>query len=440
MQRCTIDGPSQEEGGQDEVVSGSSQFGLKSVEVCCITMEENEPIPVHFIASVKVDVPFLRFFTNKGGKVKEKIEKETKTELFVPLPHEVKKGSCLVVKGKSQREVDDAVGQVQHVLQEVAASCSLEYSHFISLPLAVHPTLVEKVNSFQKFVLSSLTKLRKHEITATENGDEVEKNSDVVKVIPINFEAEDIERKINFMGKVGVSETEINGTSSHAIEQDMGPRIVENDGEVTEEQMNDDTDLEKDNTGLLSKMGCGIEESIFIKPATLHLTVLMLKLWNKERVAAAAEVLQGATSKLLGFLESRPLAVHLRGVECMRGSPAKAHVLYAKVEETDQENRLAQACKIIINEFLEAGLVLEKDKHQELKLHVTLMNTSHRKRKRGKRFGKRIPFDARQILATYGSEDWGEYKIVAVHLSQRFVYGEDGYYHYCASIQLPPLS
>lgn len=36
----------------------------------------------------------------------------------------------------------------------------------------------------------------------------------------------------------------------------------------------------------------GIEKSIFIKPQTFHLTVLMLKLWNKERVKAATEVLQ----------------------------------------------------------------------------------------------------------------------------------------------------
>lgn len=36
----------------------------------------------------------------------------------------------------------------------------------------------------------------------------------------------------------------------------------------------------------------GIEKSIFIKPKTFHLTVLMLKLWNKDRVHAATEVLQ----------------------------------------------------------------------------------------------------------------------------------------------------
>ncbi|KAL6526475.1 hypothetical protein OROGR_015565 [Orobanche gracilis] len=36
----------------------------------------------------------------------------------------------------------------------------------------------------------------------------------------------------------------------------------------------------------------GIEKSIFIKPKTFHLTVLMLKLWNEDRVKVAAEILQ----------------------------------------------------------------------------------------------------------------------------------------------------
>lgn len=34
----------------------------------------------------------------------------------------------------------------------------------------------------------------------------------------------------------------------------------------------------------------GIDKSIFIKPKTFHLTVLMLKLWNKERVDTALRI------------------------------------------------------------------------------------------------------------------------------------------------------
>lgn len=36
----------------------------------------------------------------------------------------------------------------------------------------------------------------------------------------------------------------------------------------------------------------GIDKSIFVKPTTFHLTLLMLKLWNEDRVHAAINCLQ----------------------------------------------------------------------------------------------------------------------------------------------------
>lgn len=85
----------------------------------------------------------------------------------------------------------------------------------------------------------------------------------------------------------------------------------------------------------------GIDKSIFIKPKTFHLTVLMLKLWNKERVALASEVLQARTfllnhgyvgytfvfsilnhlifnqsisSKVIDALDNRPIFITLKGL------------------------------------------------------------------------------------------------------------------------------
>lgn len=357
-----------------------------------------------FTASVKVEVPFLRFVTGKGGKTKEKIEKDTTTHLYVPLPHEVKHGSCLVVKGLSQDKVDKAVSQIHRVLQEAEESPYLEYSHFISLPLALHPALVEKVTRFHDSVL---------DLVPTKNNKEENESSMLCsETVETNYEVETTlsvtktNKRVASLGQVDNAER----IFADGIEQSKEEPHVYNDQEGTE--IKDDSEI----SSLPLKTNHGIEESIFIKPATLHLTVLMLKLWSKERVAAAAEALK----------------------ECMKGSPAKAHVLYARVEEANQENRLIRACKVIKDAFMEAGLVAEKDMNQELKLHATLMNTSHRKRKRGNRFGKRIPFDARQILFKHGLEDWGEHRIVEAHLSERFVFGEDGYYRCCGSIQFPP--
>lgn len=48
-------------------------------------------------------------------------------------------------------------------------------------------------------------------------------------------------------------------------------------------------------------------------------------------------------------------------------------------------------------------------------------------------------FDARGIFKQYGSEEWGEYHICEAHLSQRFVFDDNGYYHCCASIPFPEI-
>nr|XP_009770950.1 PREDICTED: uncharacterized protein LOC104221569 isoform X9 [Nicotiana sylvestris] len=179
----------------------------------------------------------------------------------------------------------------------------------------------------------------------------------------------------------------------------------------------------------------GIEKSIFINPKTFHLTVLMLKLWNKDRFEAAAQVLRSVSPKVLDALESRPVSIRLKGLECMRGSPAKAYVVYAPVEVIGGEARLLRACQVIIDAFTEAGLVLEKDANRKLKLHATIMNVRHSRSKN--RSGYADPFDARAIFDQYGSEEWGECLIREAHLSQRFVYGDNGYYHCCESIPFP---
>ncbi|XP_073140558.1 uncharacterized protein [Henckelia pumila] len=193
------------------------------------------------------------------------------------------------------------------------------------------------------------------------------------------------------------------------------------------------TPISKFSTSQLRDLG--IERSIFIKPKTFHLTILMLKLWNKQRVNAAAEVLQSVSSQVMDALDHRPVSIKLKGLNCMKGSLAKARVLYAPVEEVGGEDRLLRASQVIIDAFAEAGLLIGTDAQQKLKLHATLMNERHRKRNKNAR--KLDSFDARGIFDRYGSEEWGEYPIREAHLSQRFVFDGNGYYHCCASIPFP---
>lgn len=46
-------------------------------------------------------------------------------------------------------------------------------------------------------------------------------------------------------------------------------------------------------------------------------------------------------------------------------------------------------------------------------------------------------FDAWGIFDKFGSIEWGEYLIREAHLSQRFVFDENRYFHCCAALPVP---
>uniref|UniRef100_A0A0E0FJ23 K Homology domain-containing protein n=1 Tax=Oryza nivara TaxID=4536 RepID=A0A0E0FJ23_ORYNI len=169
-----------------------------------------------------------------------------------------------------------------------------------------------------------------------------------------------------------------------------------------------------------------------IRKASEKIAKVLEELWNKDRIAKASDVLQSVSSQVMEALENRPISIQLRGLTCMKGSPARARVVYAPVLEVGEEGRLQQ---VITDAFVKSGLVLERDARQELKLHATIMNVRHRKSKRWNQ--RNDSFDARNIFRKYGEHDWGEYLIPEIHLSQRFKFDERGYYYCCSSIPLP---
>ncbi|CAA7057982.1 unnamed protein product [Microthlaspi erraticum] len=176
----------------------------------------------------------------------------------------------------------------------------------------------------------------------------------------------------------------------------------------------------------------GIDKSIFVSPSTFHLTVVMLKLGNKESVDAAQDILKSISSSVRHALDNRPVYIRLKGLDCMSGSLDKTRVLYAPVEEVGHEGRLLSACHVIIDAFVNAGFA-GKDAKSRLKLLATVMNASYRKDKSK----KMDTFDAREIHRAFGNKDWGEYLIREAHLSKRFWYDSIGYFHCCASLPFP---
>ncbi|KAJ8755860.1 hypothetical protein K2173_024405 [Erythroxylum novogranatense] len=349
--------------------------------------------------TIEVAASLIRFVKGKGESTRKKIEEEMGVKIIFPSKKNVE---SITIEGTSVDSLTRASERVQAIIDEAAKSPNLDYSHFVSLPLAIHPELVEKLTHFQNYIL----------------------------------------------GNTVASDENLDGDSNEDISnsEDKGQELDKPHDVSVEVKVEDDKHVKVDLTSIpfvsyspkasntLTLSDTGIDKSIFIKPKTFHLTVLMLKLWNKERVNAAAEVLKSIASDMMDALNNQPVSVQLKGLDCMRGSLSKAQVLYATVTETGSEDRLMRACQIIIDAFVKAGLVLEKDAKQKLKLHATVMNVRHRKRKQRRR---RDSFDARGIFEKFGTKDWGEYVIREAHLSQRFAFDENGYYHCCASIPFP---
>lgn len=385
----------------DMVEDTEATSGVAELSESTVTEFEQGDKRGKYSVSVEVSASLSRFIKGKSGSTQKQIEEETGTKIVFPSS---KNQNSIVIEGFSSESITKASEKIQVFLEQAVKSPNLDYSHFISLPLAIHPGLVEKLMNFQNSILGI---------------------SDSVKAENVSSESDD-----DASEGTHYADQQLDGGSSVGIRLKDEKEQVEVDVRKIASVSYPPKVLKSSNLADL-----GIEKSIFIKPKTFHLTVLMLKLWNNERVTAATEVLQRISSKVMDVLEGRPVYVRLKGLERMRGSLAKAQVLYTPVEVIGGEERLLRACQVITDAYIEAGLVLEKDKGHKLKLHGTVMNVKHRKRQqRTKRFDS---FDARTIFEQYGSEDWGEYIIPEVHLSQRFKFDENGYYHCCASIPFP---
>ncbi|XP_058780563.1 uncharacterized protein LOC131654155 [Vicia villosa] len=386
--------------------SGTSSGQLKgNVENKVLEGDSSLSTQKHSI-SVQVGASLFRFIKGKGGYTQKKIEEETKVKIIFPSS---KEDECITIEGISIDSVTSASEKIHAIIDETVKSRNLDYSHFISLPLAIHPELVSKLINFQNTILGNDDSCIDENLD-TDSSNEAEDTTDNKEGDQPSKEIADVavELKVDDDSK----SVKVNYTNIPLVS--YAPKAS---------KASTSSDL-------------GIDKSIFIKPKTFHLTVLMLKLWNKDRVKTATEVLQSISSKVMEALDNRPVSIGLKGLECMKGSMAKARVLYAPVEEIGSEGRLLRACQVLIDAYIEAGLVLENDTKQTLKMHATVMNSRHRKRTKWKR-NNVDSFDARGIFEKYGSEDWGQYLIREAHLSKRFSFDEKGYYHCCASIPFP---
>ncbi|KAA3457244.1 Activating signal cointegrator 1 complex subunit 1 [Gossypium australe] len=118
--------------------------------------------------SVEVGASVIRFGRGKDGSTKEKIEKETGVQIILPSS---KQEDAIIIEGTSAVSVAKASKEIQHIINEAVKTPSLDYSHFVSLPLAIHPELVAKLVNFQNSILGISDANAGENLEGNSNGD-----------------------------------------------------------------------------------------------------------------------------------------------------------------------------------------------------------------------------------------------------------------------------
>jgi hypothetical protein len=158
-----------------------------------------------------------------------------------------------------------------------------------------------------------------------------------------------------------------------------------------------------------------IEPSMIQSADRLHLTLLMLRLHERERVDTARALLdavQQIAAEL--FPSKREATATFKGLNFMNDDPEEVHVVYLDLARDTTYQRLVQLVQRTNQLFIDAGLATERDVAHNEKLHVTVVNSKWRTgaaddgmattaaSARGAQ-APRVPFDATDLLRVFGS-------------------------------------
>ncbi|KAI9490925.1 AKAP7 2'5' RNA ligase-like domain-containing protein [Zychaea mexicana] len=184
----------------------------------------------------------------------------------------------------------------------------------------------------------------------------------------------------------------------------------------------------------------GMDPSILVLPANLHITLGVFKLLHQTEIERAVRFLKEECPKIVREAmadQDRALSVRLRNLAIMQSNPTQAHVLYIEPNEDKEDTPLKKLCQTLIDKMVQAGLMVPDDR--PLKTHVTLINTANRSTSdESGSNNKRRPFDARPILKEYPHLDLGLVQLDKLHLMKMGRRGPGKTYISEGSISIEP--
>lgn len=149
----------------------------------------------------------------------------------------------------------------------------------------------------------------------------------------------------------------------------------------------------------------------------------MLILSSEEDEKIAIEHLEECKQTIIDpVLKNKTLKVDVVGVDIMNTKPSAANVLFGKA--------VSDELQIIANKmaYSFANRFNVQPEHNEVKLHVTLINTRKSKKQRS--------FDATKILENYRNFNFGSLTVDEIHISHLLATDTNGYYQPRSALKL----
>uniref|UniRef100_A0A0K0EDG4 KH domain-containing protein n=1 Tax=Strongyloides stercoralis TaxID=6248 RepID=A0A0K0EDG4_STRER len=163
----------------------------------------------------------------------------------------------------------------------------------------------------------------------------------------------------------------------------------------------------------------GLEKEFFQLPNKLHITLCMATLVDEMEEKVIIDCLKDVIDKMVKpLLGGNSIKIKIKGLSVMNDDAKKANVLYGIIE-----------CPVLQNVGEEINDKLRKtgfclDDKKDLKLHLTMINTTFLKGKEK----KDKTFDGTKIIEKLNDFDFGEIELSKITLNKRFSPEDDGSY------------
>ncbi|KAL8465939.1 hypothetical protein ACS0TY_035154 [Phlomoides rotata] len=115
-----------------------------------VSLDKNLTTPEKHRISMEIGASLMRFVKGKWGITQEKLDAENGIKIIFPTSRQE---DSIIIEGNSVESVTQASEKIQSLIDKTVNSRDFDYSHFVSLPLAIHPELVKKLLNFQNTVL-----------------------------------------------------------------------------------------------------------------------------------------------------------------------------------------------------------------------------------------------------------------------------------------------